>query len=1499
MTPRHTIYRLFPSLFSNLKKKIVHFKGLIWSLSLLCVSSGFDQLQGAPRISEFVALNTRSLVDEDGDSSDWIEIENTDDNAVSLGGWYLTDDPKDLTKWEIPTVTLLPNDFLIIFASNKNRIDPASNLHTNFTLQPEEFIGLVEPDGKTLASSFDPPPQFQDISYGVGTVGASIVTVPVKQGVNAKYFVPASDPGAEDWRVPGYNDSAWTTAALAYGWDTSGPYLDLLGSDGNLSSVAKGVNASIYVRVPITIDDPSAVQRMVLDLNWEDGVVGYLNGQQILSENAPNPVLWDSRATRSHTDSLAVVPDTYEIDFTGKLVSGTNILAFQVMNTSANGSDLLLLPKLTVVSKDAASDDVPAFFEEPTPGNPNSPGKLAPAYVTVDTPTRTFTTGSIKVSLTSESPNAIIRYTTDGSIPTNNLGAESPEYTESLTITDNTLVRTRAFLPGALPGPIETHAYFRLESDAAEFTSNLPTILIDNFGNGNIPSAGATNRLPMIMAIFEPKDIGGGVMRSSMLNPPDLVTRMGSRKRGSSSGGWPKNHFSVEAWTENDYEEKNIEPLGFGEDNDWILGSFYQFDRALIRNPFIYDISRQIGRYAVRTQHVELWNNLRNNVGGNDYYGVYTLGERLDRGKSRIDVDGLNPTLIENNFTNGGPGALAPFDADISGGYIFKRDRGNPTFSSSGMGNFVYVYPGGSSDRNRPEDFFINRSQTAWLTKYLEEADDALDATDGINPETGLHFSDYIDVDSFIDHIMLNNFAMNVDWGRLSAFLHKPRGRKLQGGPIWDFDRNMGSEDGRDRTPNRGWNGTGDSSRTWYDSRYPYYGKVMGYRRNTQGPPTQQSSRPDVMQRWIDRWFSLRKTVMSIDNLNATVDKYALPLNVNSGSDAALPSPQDRNFARWNVAPNGGQYGGGDRGWTGEITHMKGWLKARAEWIDAQFPAEPEFSVASGSVPVGTNLIMNFPEGQAFYTTDGSDPRAPGGGVSPTAKRFDGGAIDSTLLAMDASVGYFVPTNDSLGLTWTQADFNDSSWTQANSGVGWESAGGTLEPLIATNIVNELKGINGGAYFRWEFDFNNAGAVNAGTLNVQADDGFVAYLNGVEIASANVPNPIAWNSTSSGSTSDGNVVAGRQIDISAHLDAFRNGTNVLAIHAMNSSLNGSDFLIRAGLDINETVAASPLLLNESQIIIARVREGDFWGAPTISPYAVGTTPASSANLMVSEMMYHPSEPSAAEIAAGYDDQDLFEFIEFVNISDTAIDLSGVTFDAGARFTFPVGMQLAAGARVLVVSDTAAFRARYGSALDGFVVGQFQEGTKLSNSGERVRILGIDGAPIREFTYNDKSPWPEAADGDGFSLVLNSPNSAPDHNLPESWSTGRQGGTPGIGENKTVFAGDPNADLDNDGLTAFAEYAMGTADSDSSSGQAAIRSRVDGGGDLRISFPKNTAAGDVNFIVEISTDLKNWSSGEMVSFVSEESISENISEVTYQSALPDATKVYMRLRFQQR
>ena len=736
---------------------------------------------------------------------------------------------------------------------------------------------------------------------------------------------------------------------------------------------------------------------------------------------------------------------------------------------------------------------------------------------------------------------------------------------------------------------------------------------------------------------------------------------------------------------------------------------------------------------------------------------------------------------------------------------------------------------------------------------------------------------------------------MNVDWGRLSAWLHKPRGQKLQGGPVWDFDRNMGSDDGRDTYPDRNWNGTGDSSMTWFDSRYPYYGKAMGYTRNTAGPPTQQSARPDVMQRWIDRWFSLRKEVLSIDNINATVHKYADPLNVDSGSDPALPTAHDRDLDRWNQRGNGGIYDGGDKKWTGEITHMKGWLKARAEWIDAQFPDEPVFSIPGGAVPVGTELSMNFLKGSAYFTTDGTDPRAPSGTIAANAKQFEGGPIDSTLIDIDAPAGYLIPSDGSLGQDWTAADFDDSAWTVVPTGIGFETG---PSDLIVTDIGEQMRGVNAGVYVRWEFQFNNADAVNSLTLKVHSDDGYIAYLNGVRVADLNAPDPVAWDSSSDGTNSDSDAIDGDVVDISDNKAALRNGSNVLAIHAMNSSVGGSDFLIKAGLDVNETVIPEPLVLTASQTITARVFDGTFWGAPVIQSYAVGTTPATAANLMVSEIMYHPTDPTAAEIAAGFDDQDLFEFIEFVNISNTTIDLSGVSFDAGASFSFPGGLLLAAGARTIVVSDLAAFQARYGAGLAGVIAGQFGDGSNLSNSGERILILGVEGTPIKEFTYNDKAPWPEAADGDGFSLVLASPDSAPDHNLPASWTTGVLGGTPGSGENKTIFVGDPNADSDNDGLTAFAEYALGTSESDSSSGPGVIQVRVDGGGYLRMTFPKNTAAGDVIYTVEISTNLIDWAS-DMVSLVSEEPIGEGLAEVTYQSALPDANEVYMRLKMTQR
>ena len=122
-------------------------------------------------ISEFLAANDGGLLDEDNESSDWIEIYNSGGTTANLAGWYLTDDALNLTKWQFPATNLLANDFLIVFASGKDRAVAGAPLHANFSLSSVgEYLALVKPDGVSIASEFAPvfPPQYDNVSYGVG-----------------------------------------------------------------------------------------------------------------------------------------------------------------------------------------------------------------------------------------------------------------------------------------------------------------------------------------------------------------------------------------------------------------------------------------------------------------------------------------------------------------------------------------------------------------------------------------------------------------------------------------------------------------------------------------------------------------------------------------------------------------------------------------------------------------------------------------------------------------------------------------------------------------------------------------------------------------------------------------------------------------------------------------------------------------------------------------------------------------------------------------------------------------------------------------------------------------------------------------------------------------------------------------------------------------------------------------------------------------------------------
>lgn len=139
----------------------------------LCVL--LSQASAQIRISEFLARNETGLRDEDGQVADWIEIENVGEDAVSLSGWTLTDNPNRLRKWDFPSADLSAGERRVLFATSKDRQAPEGEWHTSFRLSaPGETLALVMPDGETIAHQIDAAPQFDDISYGVDGVTGNV-----------------------------------------------------------------------------------------------------------------------------------------------------------------------------------------------------------------------------------------------------------------------------------------------------------------------------------------------------------------------------------------------------------------------------------------------------------------------------------------------------------------------------------------------------------------------------------------------------------------------------------------------------------------------------------------------------------------------------------------------------------------------------------------------------------------------------------------------------------------------------------------------------------------------------------------------------------------------------------------------------------------------------------------------------------------------------------------------------------------------------------------------------------------------------------------------------------------------------------------------------------------------------------------------------------------------------------------------------------------------------
>jgi len=541
------------------------------------------------------------------------------------------------------------------------------------------------------------------------------------------------------------------------------------------------------------------------------------------------------------------------------------------------------------------------------------------------------------------------------------------------------------------------------------------------------------------------------------------------------------------------------------------------------------------------------------------------------------------------------------------------------------------------------------------------------------------------------------------------------------------------------------------------------------------------------------------------------------------------------------------------------------------------YPVEaPKFEPHGGEIEAGFSPVITSGPGTIYLTTDGSDPRLPGGAINPTAVALNGSEVSATLINKEGIWSYLDDGSDQ-GTAWQTPGFDDSSWStgQAEFGYG-DGAGGAEGTVVGFGGDFANKFIT--TYFRKEFAVNDVTRITALQLGLRRDDGAVVYLNGTEVWRNEMPATGTITSTTlatNGAAGNDEIIFHQYNDIPLALLA--EGTNTLAVEIHQNAATSSDLSFDLELHATQPSDPSQLALNDSTVVKARVLTGSEWSPVNSVRYLVGN-PASSRNLVVSEFSYRPAKASAAEDPGNLYSRTDFEFIELRNISNGPIHLDGLRLTDGVTFDFSeaTNFSMPAGETLLIVENQDAFSARYPEVPATRIAGEYSG--NLCNDGEQIKILSSNNLVIQSFTYNDQRPWPTAADGGGFSLELVDPSTSPDHNIGQNWraSRGVHGTPAGLFSpmdfdawRNWIFSDEalanpaisgPNADPDGDGWSNFAEFALGLTPEDSRDPTNLIRTGIHtAGGDdsLTITFDTWAGASGVTTTLQVSPDLTNW------------------------------------------
>jgi hypothetical protein len=702
-----------------------------------------------------------------------------------------------------------------------------------------------------------------------------------------------------------------------------------------------------------------------------------------LTDDAAKPTKWQFPATIISANSyLVIFASGRNTNVNGRLHTGFKL--------SSSASYLALLDNATNIisafspaypiqytdvsyGRDRLDPTLLGYFSTPTPGAANTTRGAGFGPDVLFSRRGGAFLNDFSLTLSTADTNSVIRYillTTNvasgAAAATNIPTSTSTLYTGPITISGPVEVRARAFpnQTNLWPGEPRTECYIKLNYAAATFSSDLPVLLVHNLGGGSVPQSTDQSVIAML---FEP--VNG---RTSLTNPPTLVSRAGLNIRGRSTANYAQSSFALEFWDEYNQDSK-VEFLGLPAESDWVLFGQNGYDPAFMHNPLTHQLCRDTGRYSSRTRFLEMFLNTAGGLvsftspASGNYFGLYTLQEKVKRSGDRLNIEKL-----ESAVTN---------SALITGGYLFKQDDADSnerTFYNTATQTYsVFQDPPGIEMVSD-----ARAAQYKYVTSYFTQFSNALYSASYTNPVSG--YAAYIDVDSWINNHILNAFVYNLDAYRLSSFFYKDRDKKLEMGPLWDFDRTLGAY-------NPSWD-SGDkrcfNPRLWRVQSSGDQGTDFFGNPNLLGTRWWQRlfNDPDFWQRWIDRWSELRQDVLSTNHIFSVVDSLS----------SQVAQAQPREIARFTyTAPRSGTVTANGYSYTfpgtyaGEIAYLKYWIADRLNFIDTNFLHTPALSSGGGPIASGFQLTITPATLEAdtivYYTLDGTDPRLPGGGISSLA----------------------------------------------------------------------------------------------------------------------------------------------------------------------------------------------------------------------------------------------------------------------------------------------------------------------------------------------------------------------------------------------------------------------------------------------------------------------------------------------------------------------------------